>query len=159
MNVVRSEADLTVKMKLHSLKVKDELQGRLSSPPQFLACSVLKDNMDTPRLSSLHLNERVFCNFFFDEDDIFRDALPDFVSTSDLSPRTCDSEVGDVWSVLGSNEFSSREKERTKRKTATEVFYEAQDDITTDFIAVTFLTRNPDSPHYDGIDTQVIQCL
>ncbi|CAA6659805.1 unnamed protein product [Spirodela intermedia] len=144
-NVVRSEADLTVKMKLHSLKVKDELQGRLSSPPQFLACSVLKDNMDSPRLSSLHLNDRVFCNFFFDKDDIFYGRITRF--------------LGDVWSVLDSNEFSSQEKERTKWKTATEVFYEAQDDVTTDFIAVTFLTRNPDSPHYDGIDTQMTICM
>ena len=155
MNVVCWDADLAVKMKLRSLKIKDELQAHLSSSPQFLACSVLRDNLISRGLSNLQLQSRSFNAFFLEEDDVFRDALPDFASISDPSPRRCSSELVDVSSVLDSNEFPSLENDLTRRRSGTEVFYEAED-AASNFIAVSFLMRSPDSPHYEGIDTQVI---
>ncbi|XP_078433928.1 calcium-dependent lipid-binding family protein isoform X2 [Wolffia australiana] len=158
-NLVRSEAELSVKMKLHSLKIKDELQACLSGHPQFLACSTLKDNINRQGSLGLQHHDRVFSNFLLEEGESFGDALSDFVTTSDLSPRMCGSEVGDMWYGMDFTEFSIEEKEWAKGKTPREIFYEAQDETLADFIAVSFLTRSADSPKYDDIDTRMTVCM
>ncbi|MCD7461320.1 hypothetical protein HAX54_045890 [Datura stramonium] len=80
--VLHSEGDLSVKMKLHSLKIKDELQDSI--------------------------------------------------------------------------EATTPEKELTKgKKSCYDIFYEALGSDDSDFVSLTFTTRHPDSPDYDGIDTQM----
>ncbi|MQL90982.1 hypothetical protein Taro_023594, partial [Colocasia esculenta] len=154
-NLVCSEADLIFKMKLHSLKVKDELQSRLSTlsmNPQYLACSVLMDNLDTATPCSRHADNRMSHSFPFEDDDIFKDALPDFVSTPDQA--LCAQYLDPC-----SDEPSSQERDRSKGKIVSDVFYETEDNGSSDFITLNFLTRNPDSPFYDGIDTQMTICM
>ncbi|XP_077211040.1 calcium-dependent lipid-binding family protein isoform X2 [Tasmannia lanceolata] len=151
-NLVRLGGDLTVKMKLHSLKIKDELQSLLSMSPQYLACSVLKDDVvASPRNFDHNIKEHP--KKILEEDDIFKDALPEFMSTPDQSvyPQNLDGPH-----IVDSTDALFFDKGMTKGMgTTSEMFYEAQDNDTSDFVAVTFLTRHPGSPIYDGIDTQM----
>ncbi|XP_057475541.1 uncharacterized protein LOC130763619 isoform X1 [Actinidia eriantha] len=159
-HVVRMEGDLTVKMKLHSLKIKDELQGSLSLDPKYLACSVLKNDH---LFASPHLVKELPTTIS-EDDDIFRDALPDFMSLPDtvIDSQNIDmayaARLSDVNECV---EFDSvgdfvREKEMGKEKGVTgDVFYEAEGSDNSDFVSVTFATRSPSSPDYDGVDTQM----
>lgn len=137
--MVRLEGDLAVKMKLHSLNIKDELQGSSALGPKYLACSVLKKDhlfASPPPLKELP-------SVISEEEDIYTDALPDFMTLPE-SPQF------DSIGVL------IREKEMGKAKSVPgDVFYEAEGSDNSDFVSVTFSTRNPSSPDYDGIDTQV----
>ncbi|KAE9455056.1 hypothetical protein C3L33_13039, partial [Rhododendron williamsianum] len=141
-HVVRLEGDLTIKMKLHSLKIKDELQGSSSLGPKYLACSVLKNDhlfASPPPLKELP-------SVISEDDDIYTDALPDFMTLPEYSECPQFDSVG----VL------IREKEMGKAKSVPgDVFYEAEGSDNSDFVSVTFSTRNPSSPDYDGIDTQM----
>ncbi|XP_068666865.1 uncharacterized protein [Aristolochia californica] len=165
-SVARLRGDLTVKMKLHSLKIKDELQGRHGACEQYLACSVVTD--ESSDSSSPCPNLKNVPKLFMEEDDVFKDALSDFMSNTDhqtfylANPDMSDS------AKLGLAEFSGSasvgdtsntfDKELGKGKgkaIVSEEFYEACDDITSDFIALSFFTRGPDSPLYDGTDVQM----
>ncbi|KAH0638247.1 hypothetical protein KY289_038162, partial [Solanum tuberosum] len=136
--VLHSEGDLAVKMKLHSLKIKDELQGSLCPGPQYLACSVLMDHGASSCSDPLEPHGKEPPLTVIDEDDIFKDALPDFLSFTD------------------SIEATTPEKELSRgRSLASDIFYEALGSDDSDFVSLTFATRHPDSPDYDGIDTQM----
>lgn len=137
MHVVRCEGDLTVKVKLHSLKIKDELQASSNLSPQYLACSVQKDDSSSASLSSVEPlgNEPLST----EDDDIFKDALPDFL-TSDSAEAVTSEKV----TVVG-------------RTNSADVFYEAEDVEDSHFVSLTFLTRNTSSPDYDGVDSQVLR--
>ncbi|XP_015087740.1 uncharacterized protein LOC107031055 isoform X1 [Solanum pennellii] len=136
--VLHSEGDLAVKMKLHSLKIKDELQGSLCPGPQYLACSVLMDHGASSCTDPLEPDGKEPPLTVIDEDDIFKDALPDFLSLTD------------------SIEATTPEKELSRgRSLASDIFYEALGSDDSDFVSLTFTTRHPDSPDYDGIDTQM----
>ncbi|KAK2971030.1 hypothetical protein RJ640_025804 [Escallonia rubra] len=115
-------------MKLHSLKIKDELQGS----SQYLACSVVNNSSFA---SHGTLAPRVVKA---EDNDIFKDALPDFMSLPDSADT-----------FLNENDMG-----KTKAFSG-DVFYEAQGTDDSDFVSVTFLTRNPDSLDYDGIDTKM----
>lgn len=135
-HVIRWQGDLTVKMKLHSLKVKDELQGSSDSSPQYLACSVQRDDdsYSSRNILDPHENEPLST-----EDDDFKDALSDFLSF----PDSADALI--------------TEKDLGKgRSNSADVFYEAQDVDDSNFVSLSFSTRNTASPDYDGIDTQVL---
>ena len=157
-NVVQSSRGLSVKTKLHSLKIKDELQGRLSMSSNYLACSVINDNLETVDSSSP--DEEDHRKSFSVEEDSFMDALTDF--TPDQSPNLQDLEIpsNSIFDPDGHTQLSSKDGlsfdgDQQKVK-PTEVFYEAQDNNINDFVVLTFLTRTPDSWLYDGIDSQVI---
>ncbi|XP_048235070.1 uncharacterized protein LOC8261314 isoform X2 [Ricinus communis] len=155
--LTRSEGDLTVKMKLHSLKIKDELQGRLLTSPQYLACSVLKNDKPPAFPSPPDPKGRDMLAVPHDDDDTFKDALPDFLSISDTGFHSPRMEV----SMSDSSEFQCaealiHEQELLQGKSiSNEVFYEAQGGDSLDFVSVTFSTRSSSSPDYDGIDTQM----
>ncbi|XP_038986983.1 uncharacterized protein LOC103722332 isoform X2 [Phoenix dactylifera] len=163
-NLLRSGGDLTVKTKLHSLKIKDELQGRLSSFPQYLACSVLNDNLKADSCCTFDLDENELQNFFLEEDDSFKDALTDFMSTPDRSFNmqnldwTCSSmtnlDACERYAGVNYTDVGNHDKDQVKGRIS-EIFYEARDNSVSDFVAVTFLTLSPDSLLYDGIDTQM----
>lgn len=126
-------------MKLHSLKIKDELQYSSSSSPQYLVCSVQTDQsaITSPDAVESHGKEMAFMTK--EEDDVFKDALQDFLSLPDYG------------------EAITPEKDSTKGRSAFgEVFYETQGSDDSYFISLSYLTRHPSSPDYDGIDTQVI---
>ncbi|KAK6160946.1 hypothetical protein DH2020_004327 [Rehmannia glutinosa] len=73
-----------------------------------------------------------------EEDDVFKDALPDFVILHD------------------SAETGFHENDLSKGKVVpSDVFYEAMGSDDSDFVSVMFLTRNPGSPDYNGIDTEM----
>ncbi|KAJ8532740.1 hypothetical protein K7X08_015629 [Anisodus acutangulus] len=136
--VLHSEGDLAVKMKLHSLKIKDELQGSLCSGAQYLACSVLMDHGATSCRDPLESHGKELPLAVIEEDDIFKDALPDFLSFTDTIEAT------------------TPEKELSRgRSLASDIFYEALGSDDSDFVSLTFTMRHPDSPDYDGIDTQM----
>ncbi|KAA8527969.1 hypothetical protein F0562_035162 [Nyssa sinensis] len=163
-HLVCCEGDLTFKMKLHSLKIKDELQGSLSSDPQYLACSVLKnDHLFASPGTSDPLGMELSM-VLSEEDDKFTDALPDFLSLPDpvIYSQNFDmahcARVSDVSEYTGfdSAEALIHEKDLGKGKSMSgDIFYEAQGSDSSDFVSVTFFTRNPDSSDYDGIDTQM----
>ncbi|XP_015689233.1 uncharacterized protein LOC102707936 [Oryza brachyantha] len=156
-NVVQSSRGLSVKTKLHSLKIKDELQGRLSTSSNYLACSVINDNLET--VDSSTPDEEGHPKSFSVEEDSFMDALADF--TPDQSPNLHDLEIPsssisdpDVHTELSLKDSLYFDGDQQKVK-PTEVFYEAQDNSVNDFVVLTFLTRTPDSCLYDGIDSQM----
>ncbi|KAG9446693.1 hypothetical protein H6P81_012821 [Aristolochia fimbriata] len=161
-NVARLGGDLTVKMKLHSLKIRDDLQGRNATCEQYLACSVMTDESsdssncpDLKTLPKLHL----------EEDDIFKDALSDFMSNADQTIHLVNPDMPYSAKLVPADCSGSAfveetsiifDKELGKGKSViSEEFYEACNDDTTDFIALSFMTRGPDSPLYDGTDVQM----
>lgn len=155
-HIAESEGDLAVKMKLHSLKIKDELQGPLSMNRQYLACSVLKNEhiFSFPHTSDPKGKE--LTAMLPEEDDIFKDALPEFMSFPDAG--IC-SKLSDLHDCLGLefDEAFIHERDTEKGKSPSgEIFYEAQGSDNSDFVSVTFSTKSPGSPDYDGIDTQVL---
>lgn len=163
--MIRWEGDLTVKMKLHSLKIRDELQGRLSTRPQYLACSVLRcDNVFSPA-GLIDPNGKEMSAALHEENDTFTDALPEFLSLSDtgvylqfLDVAACRS-TGHISDSAGF-EFAEalfHEDDLVKgRVVSDEIFYEAEGSNYSDFVSVVFSMRSPSSHDYDGIDTQVL---
>lgn len=152
-------------MKLHSLQIKDELQGHLSLSPQYLACSVLKDETDACSLACDTVRRELH-DKFLEEDDIFNDAMSDFTSTPNsfysqaldmpFNIRCSTSDVPGCSAPVHFADALTYDKELAKGKNLTsEIFYEAQDNDTSDFVVVTFLTRHPGSSQYGGVDTQV----
>lgn len=125
-------------MKLNSLKIVDDLQGSLYKHSQYLACSVTLDqNLNSDPI--LEPQEKDVLAVTAEEDDIFGDALSDFMILQD------------------SAETGIHEKDLAKEYIDPgDVFYEAMGSDDSDFVSVTFSTRTPGSPDYDGIDTQVI---
>ncbi|KAL7618287.1 hypothetical protein Lser_V15G01600 [Lactuca serriola] len=122
-HVESCEGDLTVKMNLHLLKVKDELQDS-SSGPYYLALSVVESFRPCP--TNPPQVEEISAGVADDDDD-FADAEDDF-----LEPVV-------------------HEKDRG----AGDEFFEAEGIDETDFVSVTFLKRTPQSPDYNGIDSQM----
>ncbi|XP_043726204.1 uncharacterized protein LOC122672780 isoform X2 [Telopea speciosissima] len=148
--------DLTVKTKLHSLQIQDELQGCLSMSPQYLGRSVLKD--DAIVASSVDANEKESPMVFLDEDDIFKDALPDFTSIPDpmFNSGTKLDTLDISYPCDEGDSFEALIQDNTMGKGVIgEMFYEAEGNDSSDFVVVTFSTIDPGSPVYDGIDTQM----
>ncbi|XP_073012998.1 uncharacterized protein [Typha latifolia] len=161
-HLVQSAGGLSVKTKLHSLKIKDELQGRQSMSPQYLAFSVMNETVK-PSGSTLDL-EKDLSTFSVEEDDCFKDALPDFMSTSDqgfypqnidmICNMMCSPDACEDYAFVGQSNSLNSDRDQVKGKPA-DIFYEARDNSIADFVAVSFLTRSPDSPLYDGVDSQM----
>lgn len=153
-------------MKLHSLKIIDELQGRLSLSPQYLACSVQKNEKSSASPGICDPLAKEMSIMLPEDDDIFKDALPEFMSLSDtgiysqiMDMAHC-GVMGDISDPTGfeSSEDFSHEKDLGKGKgTLGEIFYEAEGSDNSDFVSVTFSTRSSVSPDYDGVDTQVLK--
>jgi len=148
--VLLADGDLTVKMKLHSLKIKDELQSRLSVVPCYLAVSVLTNETSSSDMFDSHGKD-----LFHDDDDCFTDALSDFIAHTDGGHQ----ELVGIASDFESLESIIHEKDiELVKGTPREVYYEAQGSDTSNFVSVSFTTRSSASPDYDGIDTQVLRC-
>ncbi|GKV06822.1 hypothetical protein SLEP1_g18658 [Rubroshorea leprosula] len=145
-HMISCESDLMVKTKLHSLQIKDELQGRLSGNPQYLACSVLKNEnlLESPVASESH--EKEMSVEHLDDEDTFTDALPEFASLL----QHVDPDRFDPAGALISEEELIQGKGLSG-----EIFYEAQGGDYLDFVTVTFSSRSSCSPVYNGIDTQM----
>ncbi|GAV71650.1 DUF946 domain-containing protein/DUF1162 domain-containing protein/Chorein_N domain-containing protein [Cephalotus follicularis] len=163
-HVIRRDGDLTVKMKLHSLKIKDELQGRVSTAPQYLAFSVLKNDQlhASSGYSDFHGGETPVA--VPEDEESFTDALADFMSLSDSgihSPKMDSSHCPTIDTIGHSAGFESAEALLLKadlvqgKGSCGEIFYEAQGADNSDFVCVTFSTRSSSSPDYDGVDTQM----
>ncbi|CAN6447305.1 unnamed protein product [Victoria cruziana] len=156
-NIVNWGGDLTVNTKLHCLQIKDEFQGRLSGATQYLARSVLQKSYD----DVVHACDipDASCAQVVDEEDVFRDALPDFAATSDQSfhlQRNAEIPSLVVFPSEAVDSACNRGEDKVKMKSLHgEMFYEAQDDTISDFVVVTFLTRHPGSLIYEGIDVQM----
>ncbi|XP_052204938.1 uncharacterized protein LOC127809843 isoform X2 [Diospyros lotus] len=163
-HVVSSEGDLIVKMKLHSLKITDELQGSSSLSPKYLACSVLKNGVLFASPRSLDPPAKERASVVSEDDDIFKDALPDLLSMHDLGTHSPNFDItygARLSNISEDTDFESvgdlvHEKETGKVKSASDdCFYEAEGSDNSDFVSVMFSTRSPTSPNYDGIDTQM----
>ncbi|XP_020520361.1 uncharacterized protein LOC18430003 [Amborella trichopoda] len=166
LNLVHWGGDLTVKMKLHSLKIKDELQGRFSGSIKYLACSVLKDDTVNAHCGSPRGAE--LSKPMLEDDDNFKDALPEFSmpnlgfnSLNNLEmPSSEFSDPIDIAGCCGTsspmNSFIFHDSGQVRGKYISgEVFYEAQDSDISDFVSVSLLTRHPGSPKYSGTDMQM----
>ncbi|CAH9120434.1 unnamed protein product [Cuscuta epithymum] len=137
-HVSQSSGDLTVKMKLHSMKIKDELQYSVSSSPQYLACSVLSDHSATTSPGTTDSQGKELAFMTMEDDDVFKDALQDFLSLPD------------------NGEAITPEKDSLKGRNAfAEIYYETRSSDDSDFVSLSYITRQPSSLDYDGIDTQV----
>lgn len=163
-HIVCLESDLTVKMKLHSLDIIDELQGSLSSNPQYLAYSVQKNTSLNISSHMLDAQDMEASAVVPEEDDIFKDALQDFASLTDpglpsllVDMAQCMRAVNDMESAgVGCADVFPLETDMTKGKgICGDIFYEAQDIDKSDFVSVIFSTKNPGSPDYVGIDTEM----
>lgn len=151
-HVVLCDGELSVKTKLRSLKIKDELQGRWSNNPKYLACSVVKNDhaFASPSTSDCHRKDLPVFFAVSEEDENFTDALSDFTSL----PDTQNMDI--AFSFVDSADTFLQEKDLGKGKcTSVEMFYETQESDNSDFVSVTFSMRSPDSPNYGGIDTQM----
>ena len=146
-----------MKTKLHSLKIKDELHGRLSMSTKYLACSVINEDLESVPKKKEDLDSKGSCTpdgedhpkLFSVEEDSFMDALTDF--TPDQSSNIHDLDTAsDIEHTLSFDGDQQKVKHN-------EIFYEAQDNNVTDFVVLTFLSRTPDSFLYDGIDSQVTE--
>ncbi|KAL2508511.1 uncharacterized protein Fot_32158 [Forsythia ovata] len=82
-HVSRCLGDLTVKMKLHSLKIMDELQGSASLCSQYLACLVTTDHYSLTCTNISEPHGKDLSMVTNEDDDIFKDALPDFMAFPD----------------------------------------------------------------------------
>ncbi|KAK9053434.1 hypothetical protein SSX86_030068 [Deinandra increscens subsp. villosa] len=137
--IASCEGDLTARMNLHMLKIKDELQNS-STGPHYLACSVLENYRSLDLTSSINPHVEEALVGMAEDDDMFTDALTDedFVSFSD------------------SVEALVHEKDHGKaRGNSGDIFFEAEGIDESDFLSLTFLKRTPQSPDYDGIDAQM----
>ncbi|KAK8661863.1 hypothetical protein V6N13_091452 [Hibiscus sabdariffa] len=141
-------SDLMLRTKLHSLKIKDEFQGRLSGNTQYLACSVLKndDSLQSHQTSG-SLGDQM-SGLHPDDDDTFKDALPEFMSLTDPIALSQYMDMKDPSGFDENNLFQGK-------GLSGEIFYEAQDEEDLDFVSVSFSKRGSGSPFYDGIDTQM----
>ncbi|XP_028786889.1 uncharacterized protein LOC114742843 [Neltuma alba] len=160
-HVIQADGDLTVKMKLHSLRIKDELQGCLSVVPHYLAISVLKDEALSISSGLRDSYGKDVSVRYAEDDHSFKDALSDFIYQTDADNYLQNMNVDQrglkgITSDLESLKTMVLEKEFEKGKdTPLEVCYEAEGSDHSDFISVTFLMRSSLSPDYDGIDTQM----
>lgn len=161
-HMISSESGLTVRTKLHSLKIKDELQDQQSGSAQYLAYSVLKneDIQASPRRCDSYYKEMSVGHA--DDEDAFTDALPEFLSPTE--PGTPDMDMIQCSMMMDSDEHVGledaeggfNEKDPSQGKgLCDEVFYEVQGGEFSDFVSVVFLTRSSSSHDYNGIDTQV----
>ncbi|KAG5388182.1 hypothetical protein IGI04_029723 [Brassica rapa subsp. trilocularis] len=158
-HMISSESGLTVRTKLHSLKIKDELQQ--SGSAQYLAYSVLKNEyIQDPRRCDAYDKEMSVGHA--DDEDAFTDALPEFLSPTE--PGTPDMDMIQCSMMMDSDEHVGiedaeggfHEKDTSQGKgLCDEVFYEVQGGEFSDFVSVVFLTRSSSSPDYNGIDTQM----
>ncbi|XP_022721975.1 uncharacterized protein LOC111279261 isoform X3 [Durio zibethinus] len=152
-------SDLMVKTKLHSLKIKDELQGRLSGNPEYLACSVLKNDssLESHRTYDLHGNEMSWVHP--DDDDTFKDALPEFMFLTDSDALSQYMDMKDTFGFESAKVLIHENDLVQEKGLSGEIFYEAQGGDDLDFVSVTFSRRGSGSPVYDGIDTQMSICM
>ncbi|MFQ6646375.1 hypothetical protein Gotur_019075 [Gossypium turneri] len=148
-------SDLLLKTKLHSLKIKDELQGRLSGDPQYLACSVLKNDtsLQSHQICGSHGNQ--MSELHLDDDDTFKDALPEFMSLTDPGALSQYMDMQDASGFESSEVLNHENSLLQGKRLSGEIFYEAQGGDDLDFVCVTFSKRGSGSPFYDGIDTQM----
>uniref|UniRef100_A0A1J3IH98 Putative vacuolar protein sorting-associated protein 13A n=1 Tax=Noccaea caerulescens TaxID=107243 RepID=A0A1J3IH98_NOCCA len=161
-HMISSESGLTVRTKLHSLKIKDELQDQRSGSAQYLAYSVLKNEDIQASPGRCDSYDKEMSVGHADDEDAFTDALPEFLSptepgTPDMDMIQCsmmmdsDEQVG-----LEDAEGGFHEKDTSQGKgLCDEVFYEVQGGEFSDFVSVVFLTRSSSSHDYNGIDTQM----
>ncbi|KAH9766383.1 C2 domain-containing protein [Citrus sinensis] len=150
-HIISLDGDLTVKMKLHSLKIKDELQGCLSETPQYLACSVLKNDVLLNSQDACDAPEMDVSTVLPEEDDTFTDALTEFMSVTDASPG-----AGKDHDDFLPTEALIRKHDLVQEKgIASEIFYEAEGGDSSDFVSLIFSTRSYNSSDYDGIDMQL----
>ncbi|KAJ7520814.1 hypothetical protein O6H91_19G024000 [Diphasiastrum complanatum] len=148
--------DMSMGIRLHALKVKDRLQGSVSSC-QYIACSVLSSSEElearkhlTPS-SSENLDE---------ESELFRDALSDFnAGSSEINPLGLDSS-----SSSSQTDGVSRRKPSVlrldptylvKAGRMTDFIFEDLEEEALDFVSVLLFIRQSGSPDYDGTDTQM----
>lgn len=162
MHLIHADGDLTVKMKLHSLKIKDELQGRVSVGEHYLAVSVLKNETPSTCSDSLNSHGKDVPVGLPEDDDSFMDALSEFRSQQDagnyMHNMSLDQQglVGIPPDFESLKTFIQEKGVEEGHGTPCEVYYEIEGVDNLDFISVTFSTRSSGSPDYDGIDTQVL---
>ncbi|KAL8205058.1 hypothetical protein R6Q57_010681 [Mikania cordata] len=135
--VASYDGDLTVRMNLHLLQIKDELQHS-SSGPKYVACSVVENyrSLDPTSIANLQVEEVLVS--MAEDDDTFTDALTDFMPLPDAVEALVHEKDPEPGKARGNSG---------------DVFFEAEDIDDSDFVSLTFLKRTLQSPYYDGIDT------
>ncbi|KAK9670363.1 hypothetical protein RND81_13G196500 [Saponaria officinalis] len=153
-HVTRCDGNLTAKMKLHSLRIVDELKSRSTKNPQHLAFSVVKNDqtVSSPLADS---QAGQISSMLIEEDDIFKDALQEFFPGADMSTGSYNSPS--LRSDL--SEVSLFSQDSAKGNGSSEIFYEALGSDNSDFVSVIFMIKDPSSSEYEGIDTQMSVCM
>ncbi|KAF7837665.1 putative vacuolar protein sorting-associated protein [Senna tora] len=145
-HLIHADGDLTVKMKLHYLKIKDELQGRLFMGEHYLAVSVLRNETLTASSGSFDTHGK---DVLPEDDDSFTDALSEFMQMDQQGLMGIPPDFESLETLIHENEVE--EGQGTSR----EEYYETEGIDNADFVSVSFATRSSSSPDYDGIDTQM----
>lgn len=159
-NLIQQENDLTVRMTLHSLRIEDKLQGHVSTTCKYIACSVLENDSQDPDEEIINKCSTELAENISEEDEFFKDALPDFSCPSDFSsiPQSILSSSPSTPKQNPSHDFGT-----PLTSSKYELFdwnlpvggEKTKEEDVSDFVSVTFVTRQPNSPHYDGTDTQM----
>jgi hypothetical protein len=151
-------------MNLHYLKIEDKLRGSISPSCQYVARSVLsKENMCLTIVSNDALTESELK--MREEEDIYNDALNEFGGSPSSSPaksldysqsyskRTEKVIFSSVKNMALSSElepFNLRPGERLMDKILTGTNRDSRS-----FVTMQIITRQLESPDYDGTDVQV----
>eukprot|EP01018_Ginkgo_biloba_P025446 Gb_15429 [translate_table: standard] len=166
-NLIQQDNEFSVGMKLHSLKIEDKLQGHVSANCKYVARSVLKNDGEDLYEETLKKCSRDSAMKMLDEEEYFKDALPDFSTLSDLvsnpqsnfnSLLTTPREVSSDFTTsiaISKNEPNWGLPLGKEEALMGSIFEDAEEEEASDFVSVTFVTRQPDSPNYDGTDTQM----
>lgn len=173
-DLLQRQYDMLIGVKLHSLKIEDELQGHVGPSCRYIARSVISTSNTHFMLDPVE-NEGSWSRedmpplnvAIDDDDDDFDDALPDFGSphSSVSAAQSPSSSFRHASSTK--LEASSSEKALPHwdldhlsairaEQLLDEIFNEHEDVEVSDFVNLRLVIRHKESVDYDGTDTQVV---
>ncbi|PTQ34792.1 hypothetical protein MARPO_0076s0036 [Marchantia polymorpha] len=172
-DLLQRQYDMLIGVKLHSLKIEDELQGHVGPSCRYIARSVISTSNTHFMLDPVE-NEGSWSRedmpplnvAIDDDDDDFDDALPDFGSphSSVSAAQSPSSSFRHASSTK--LEASSSEKALPHwdldhlsairaEQLLDEIFNEHEDVEVSDFVNLRLVIRHKESVDYDGTDTQM----
>ncbi|KAL3679175.1 hypothetical protein R1sor_022131 [Riccia sorocarpa] len=171
-DLLQRQYDMLIGVKLHSLKIEDELQGHVGPSCRYIARSVISlNNLDTIDATEKQVSgipeslPTLNLSVDDDDDDDFDDALPDFGSPHS-SFSAAQSPSGSFRGSSAKLEPSSSEKSlphwglnpssaMEAEKLLDEIFNEHEEVEVSDFVNLRLIIRHKESVDYDGTDTQM----
>lgn len=167
-DVLQRLYDMSITMKVHSLRIEDKLQGHVAPSCQYLLRSSLSGDAEADDVDFNYedkLSVKDIEDDDDDEDEVFDDALTDFGVPG--SPSS--SEHGSFHRLFSSGRSEltpSQEKSLrhwelelmnlVKEGNVQDIWVDAEDEEVSDFVKMRLVIRQIDSPDYDDTDVQVL---